>query len=197
VGAYVYGDFCSGEVFLHQNGTSSVALDTGLNISSFGEDESGELYVVGLGGTVHRIASPTQLSLSISTNNGSFRTADSLTVSVGVENPSLSDVVVDFYFGVVMPDGNTVVFFTDLAFASEVGSLADPATLRPIVGGVDLTNPLSFSQPSFFTYLWTGGEPPGGYVLFVAAVKPGAFGDHSIDPGDIVALSTVAVSFAP
>jgi hypothetical protein len=30
-------------------------LDTGLSIASFGEDESGELYVVGLGGTVQRI----------------------------------------------------------------------------------------------------------------------------------------------
>jgi hypothetical protein len=59
VGSYVYGDYCSGEVFVLQNGTSSVALDTALNISSFGEDESGEVYVVGLGGTVHRIATLT------------------------------------------------------------------------------------------------------------------------------------------
>jgi hypothetical protein len=27
-------------------------------ISSFGEDEAGEIYVVGLGGTVHRIINP-------------------------------------------------------------------------------------------------------------------------------------------
>src|SRR5438128_3594407 len=37
---------------------STVLLDTALNISSFGEDESGEIYVVGLGGTVHRIINP-------------------------------------------------------------------------------------------------------------------------------------------
>ena len=37
--------------------TLGVLLDTALNISSFGEDEAGEMYVVGLGGTVHRIAS--------------------------------------------------------------------------------------------------------------------------------------------
>ncbi len=36
---------------------SSLLLDTALNISSFGEDEAGEIYVVGLGGTVHRLAS--------------------------------------------------------------------------------------------------------------------------------------------
>jgi glucose/arabinose dehydrogenase len=55
VGSYVYADYCTGEIFVLRNGTSSLALDTAFNISSFGEDESGEVYVVGLGGTVHRI----------------------------------------------------------------------------------------------------------------------------------------------
>jgi hypothetical protein len=55
LGSYIYADFCTGEIFLFQNGTSSILLDTGINISSFGEDEAGELYVVGIGGTIHRI----------------------------------------------------------------------------------------------------------------------------------------------
>jgi hypothetical protein len=32
-----------------------VLLDTSLQITSFGEDAAGELYVVGRGGTVHRL----------------------------------------------------------------------------------------------------------------------------------------------
>jgi hypothetical protein len=57
-GTYVYGDYCSGEIFGWTGGPSQpVLLDTTLNISSFGEDESGELYVVGLGGTVSKIVS--------------------------------------------------------------------------------------------------------------------------------------------
>jgi len=56
VGTYVYGDLCTGEIFALEGGVSSIALDTTLSLSSFGEDEVGELYVVGLGGTVHRIA---------------------------------------------------------------------------------------------------------------------------------------------
>jgi hypothetical protein len=32
-----------------------VLLDTPLALASFGEDEAGELYVVGLRGTVHRL----------------------------------------------------------------------------------------------------------------------------------------------
>jgi glucose/arabinose dehydrogenase len=54
-GAYVFGDFCSGEIFLFENGGQRVLLDTPLALASFGEDEAGELYVVGLGGTVHRL----------------------------------------------------------------------------------------------------------------------------------------------
>jgi glucose/arabinose dehydrogenase len=55
-GTYTYGDYCSGEFFIW-NGTQSVRLfATGRNISSFGEDEAGELYLVGLGGTVEKIA---------------------------------------------------------------------------------------------------------------------------------------------
>ena len=59
-GAYVFADFCTGEIFMRQPGlnTSTVLLDTALGISSFGEDESGEIYVVGLGGTIDRIANP-------------------------------------------------------------------------------------------------------------------------------------------
>jgi glucose/arabinose dehydrogenase len=56
-GTYLYGDFCSGEIFAFAGGVTSVLLDTSLNISSFGEDESGELYVAGLAGTVQRIVS--------------------------------------------------------------------------------------------------------------------------------------------
>lgn len=53
-GSYMYGDFCSGEIFLWQNNTPRVLMDTDLTISAFGEDESGELYVVNLGGTLSR-----------------------------------------------------------------------------------------------------------------------------------------------
>jgi len=62
-GQYLYGDFCSGEIFLLsqvQAGTGSrtpdVALKTPFRISSFGEDEAGELYVLDHAGGVYRIA---------------------------------------------------------------------------------------------------------------------------------------------
>jgi hypothetical protein len=58
----VYGDFCTGEIFqlfpAMSGGAETLLLDTSLSISSFGEDEAGEIYVVGLGGTVDRIINP-------------------------------------------------------------------------------------------------------------------------------------------
>jgi len=54
-GAYVYGDFCSGEIFVTNGNMQNVLALTAMNISSFGEDEQGELYVVDRSGTVSRI----------------------------------------------------------------------------------------------------------------------------------------------
>jgi len=58
-GTYVYGDYCSGEILQWNGSTQTLLLDTPMNISSFGEDEQGEIYVVNLGGSVSRIASTT------------------------------------------------------------------------------------------------------------------------------------------
>jgi len=53
-GVYVYGDYCSGRVWgllRGPDGTwqSQVLFETGLSISSFGSDESGEIYLTALG----------------------------------------------------------------------------------------------------------------------------------------------------
>lgn len=58
-GTYVFADFCSGEIFTLSGSGASVLLNTGTNISSFGEDEDGEIYVVALGGTVQRLINTT------------------------------------------------------------------------------------------------------------------------------------------
>jgi glucose/arabinose dehydrogenase len=55
VGTYVYGDFCSGEIFGLRDGKQRVLLSTGLAIASFGEDGAGELFVVEHDGEIHRI----------------------------------------------------------------------------------------------------------------------------------------------
>ncbi len=136
------------------------------------------------------------LGLSLAANGAAFRTGEALVISVEVNNTGLA-ATADFAFGALLPDEDTVVFFTDLAFNSGVGRLSNPATLRPIVAGVDLIAPFTFSQPSFFTYRWSGSEPPGRYVLFLSAIRAGSLEDNSIDPGDILALALVEVTFTP
>src|SRR5205085_4237504 len=54
--AYVYADYCTGEIWQLQSGTNTLLLDTAFNITSFGEDEAGEIYVVGQSGTISRLA---------------------------------------------------------------------------------------------------------------------------------------------
>ena len=53
--SYIYGDFCTGEIWEFRRGKSPLLVDTELNISSFGEDQDGELYVIGHGGQVLKI----------------------------------------------------------------------------------------------------------------------------------------------
>jgi hypothetical protein len=51
VGQYIYADFCTGRIWSARPAgggawTTSLVLDTALNISAFGEDNAGELYVL-------------------------------------------------------------------------------------------------------------------------------------------------------
>jgi glucose/arabinose dehydrogenase len=62
-GTYLYGDFCSGRIWgLRRNGAAwenRLLLDSALLISTFGEDENGELYVADYAaGAVFRITAP-------------------------------------------------------------------------------------------------------------------------------------------
>ena len=57
-GAYVYGDYCSGKIWVATPNaagawTARVLLTTSMDISSFGEDLNGELYVLDLTGSVY------------------------------------------------------------------------------------------------------------------------------------------------
>ena len=55
VDTYVFGDFCSGEIWGYLDGETRILQSTDLQISSFGQDRDGELYVVGYEGEIFRI----------------------------------------------------------------------------------------------------------------------------------------------
>jgi glucose/arabinose dehydrogenase len=77
-GTYVFGDLCTGEIFgvpladlpfdrSDLPASPTVLRDASFYLSSFGEDEAGELYVTGLGGTVARLVSAVAISPSAAT----------------------------------------------------------------------------------------------------------------------------------
>jgi hypothetical protein len=62
-GRYVFADYCSGRIWTVPKGGASpipksLLMDTALSISSFGEDQQGELYLVDHGGTIYRFEAP-------------------------------------------------------------------------------------------------------------------------------------------
>jgi hypothetical protein len=62
-GVYLFGDYCSGRIWgIRKNGAgwdNALLADTTLSISTFGEDESGNVYVVNhASGDLQRILSP-------------------------------------------------------------------------------------------------------------------------------------------
>jgi glucose/arabinose dehydrogenase len=64
-GVYLFSDFCSGRIW---GGTqdaagawsSSELLSTGFSITTFGEDEAGEVYVADRGGVLYRLVAPSR-----------------------------------------------------------------------------------------------------------------------------------------
>jgi glucose/arabinose dehydrogenase len=93
VGAYIYADFCTGEIFQLVGSTQTLLQDTTLSISSFGEDDAGELYVVGLGGTntgtVQRLTNPDQTL-------GLYRSSSSTFYLRNTNSVGLPDISVAF-----------------------------------------------------------------------------------------------------
>jgi hypothetical protein len=196
-GAYVFADLCSGEIFLLDGGGQSLLLATDLAIASFGEDQAGELYVVSLGGTVHRLVNPDAPTLSLAVNQSVLRTGDTLQITLGMRNGE-TPVAADEYFGILHPDGTTVTFLTSLTppSGSTTNLAADARTFPPLTAALVLDAGTNLTLPNFFTFTLTGAEAPGAYVVFAALVRPGHLADGRVDPGDLLALATATVVVA-
>lgn len=127
----------------------------------------------------------TFLALSLSVNQTTFAPGHTGILSLTVENTGIP-LTVDFYFGALLPDGDTIVSFTESGFM--FGSLSNPATLRPLKTGADLSSP--FTEPRRLTYTWAGTEPPGNYIAFFTVVEAGVLPDNVINAGLLVGTTT-------
>ncbi len=72
LGAYLYGDYCTGEIWQFVNGQSTLLFDTAYSIAAFGEDESGEMYVIDLSGNIFRLANSTSPKAVVSVNAANY-----------------------------------------------------------------------------------------------------------------------------
>ncbi len=108
-GVYLYGDLCTGKILgLIKNPdntwTSSLITSTGGSISSFGQDEQGELYLIDYGaGTVYHISAPT---VTISGNVGVA--GATLSYTDGVAKTAISDNLGNYSFQVANNWSGTV-----------------------------------------------------------------------------------------
>ena len=94
IGRYLFGDYCSGRIWsLVASGPSPQAevllTDTSLQISSFGEDAAGEVYVVALGGTIYHI-----IESHVVRRSGPDRYATAAAISAAVFHPGVPVVYV-------------------------------------------------------------------------------------------------------
>lgn len=138
-GSYVYGDYCSSEIFLLEGGTQSLLLNTPLNISSFGEDEAGEIYVVGHGGQVYRLVNPdAPCSFSVSPSSHSFR-------AVGDSGSIQVTAPVNCGWTAVSNDS----FITINSGNSGTGTGAVVYSVAPTISGVSRTGTVTVAGATF------------------------------------------------
>jgi glucose/arabinose dehydrogenase len=145
-GAYIYADFCTGEIFMLNGAAQSLLLDTARNISSFGEDEAGELYVAGLGGTLERIVNNTAATLRIdSVIPPAGRTSGGQQVKLTGAFVDLSSVMV----------GGVSASFVFSNGTSEVTVTTPPHTSGAVNIDLTPTSGSTYSRGNAFAYLPT------------------------------------------
>jgi uncharacterized repeat protein (TIGR03806 family) len=132
---YVFGDFGSGNLWSIARNTQptmtmGAGFSTNLQIASFGEDMSGELYIVHLGGTLHKIVPgtgggrqiPTQLSATGCVSASAPTQPASGLIPYAPTAPFFSDSAVKTRW-LALPDGQRIVVENDGDFTFPPGSV--------------------------------------------------------------------------
>jgi hypothetical protein len=109
-------------------------------------------------------------------------------------------VAADGYFGIVQPDGRTVVFLTStMPLAAVATTLAgDARTFAAVMPDLVIPAGTNVTIEDFFVYALDAAQPSGTYIVFAALGRVGALDDGRVDPGDLlaIALETITLSSA-
>ena len=134
-GIYMYADYCTGRIWFAEyaggSWTSSEWRDTDMSISSFGEDEAGNIYVVDLNGGIYRFEVP-----ALANDCTEPRERITGIVQDGEIFNCIADESIEVEDLVVEAGGQAILK------APEVRFVADPADPQPI----DISGILQVSQ---------------------------------------------------
>jgi glucose/arabinose dehydrogenase len=176
-GIYFYGDFCSGEVWglLKQASgawDSDLIMDTPFLISSFGEDEAGELYLTDYGsGSVYRILGPS-----------GFPTPAPTSTSLSVESPTPSITFTPVSSPTPTPSPNGTVTGQVIASKPVTVSLMDAG--NAVIASVTANPDGSFSLT----------VPAGTYTVSASADGHlDAQGTATLTAGNVTAMPVISL----
>jgi uncharacterized membrane protein len=135
-------------------------------------------------------------SLAIRLNQTHVAPGQTLRMALEMRNPGPM-LTTDHYVGIILPDGQTVLWLTNTAPLEGVVTRldADPRTFTPMLRNVSWRARLDVTQEDYLSYRFTGVEAPGIYHLLVGWTEPGSLDDGRIDEGDVLALDWKAVQF--
>jgi hypothetical protein len=133
-------------------------------------------------------------SLAIRLNGEGFRPGDTLHVTLHVQQPRPT-FTGDFYFGAILPDGQTALFLSNEGWSQ--ARLDNARAFRPLARHAVLSQGLDLTFDPFFTYTFQGAEASGVYTIFSVFTPQDAFDDDRIDPGDLLALELKSLRFSP
>jgi uncharacterized repeat protein (TIGR03806 family) len=171
-GRYVFGDFATGNLWSIARNTSPTlnltaaqAEPTGLQIASFGQDTDGEVYIVHLGGTLHRLVQDTGAGRQIPnllSQTGCVIAATPTQPATGLipyapNAPFFSDGAVKTRW-LALPDGQRIVVNSDNDFEFPNGSVL----VKNFSLGMRLVETRLFMRHSDgvwagYTYEWNAG----------------------------------------
>lgn len=183
-GTYVFGDYCTGEIFLRENGSVRMALDSPYSISSFGEDEAGELYLVHLGsganGAVYRITNPNATAAAAtSVSAANFRSPLARESISAVFGTDLAVVTLPNGGGTLPTNlGGTQISVTDSAGTSRAASLffVSPTQANYLIPAGTAAGTATVTLTS-----WSGALSRG--TVQINPVAPGLFTANSSGRG--------------
>ena len=116
-----------------------------------------------------------QLTVQIAPNRQVVTRGDTLTVTVMRQNPVLAGMTVDFYAGVLLPDGRTLYLFTPTGIVS--ATTANLAGLPAFESAVSLSTAASVSRQLLSVPFIDTVPPSGSYLFFYLALTPNALAD--------------------